>query len=327
MRRTWPIVLDAANHFLAEDGWAIASHIALVDADVALSLPDLRHRAGGLPRHARPGGRGDASDLRRLAGRGRRADRRRSSQRADGAARRLADRSARCSRSISPRARSKLCAPASTAPTPVRRRGRGGCCGCNPSPSCSSRSLALLALAFLVVLGPLIWAAALRFAPALAPLQSVVTFARLGVATLLLAITLLIAHRWLPAERLRLVDIAPGVDRDLRRQHRLRRGHRRLLERIRAQLRLDLRRPGVGDDRAGVPLRDGRDVRVRRRAERGDHARAPRPARVRVRARAAGHAPANAQTSPGTSQPASRRAQASTKRSGWRPAAAAVAST
>jgi membrane protein len=72
-------------------------------------------------------------------------------------------------------------------------------------------SLALLALAFLVVLGPLIWASAVRFVPALAPLQFVVTFARLGVATLLLAITLLIAHRWLPAKRLRLVDIAPGV--------------------------------------------------------------------------------------------------------------------
>ncbi len=37
------------------------------------------------------------------------------------------------------------------------------------------------------------------------------TFARLGVTTLLLAITLLIAHRWLPAKRLRFVEIAPGV--------------------------------------------------------------------------------------------------------------------
>jgi len=72
-------------------------------------------------------------------------------------------------------------------------------------------SAALLALAFLVVLGPLIWEGVLRFAPALAPLQVVVTFARLGVTTLLLAITLFIAHRWLPAKRLRLVEIAPGV--------------------------------------------------------------------------------------------------------------------
>jgi membrane protein len=72
-------------------------------------------------------------------------------------------------------------------------------------------SLALLALAFLMVLGPLIWAGVLRFVPALEPLQVVVTFARLGVEALLLAITLFIAHRWLPAERLRLLEIAPGV--------------------------------------------------------------------------------------------------------------------
>jgi membrane protein len=72
-------------------------------------------------------------------------------------------------------------------------------------------SAGLLALAFLVVLGPLIWSAILSFVPELAPLQAVVTFARLGVATLLLAITLVIAHRWLPAKRLRFVDIAPGV--------------------------------------------------------------------------------------------------------------------
>lgn len=72
-------------------------------------------------------------------------------------------------------------------------------------------SAALLALAFLVVLGPLIWATVLHYAPALAPLQVVVTFARLGVATLVLAIALVIAHRWLPAKRLRFADIAPGV--------------------------------------------------------------------------------------------------------------------
>ncbi len=152
-------------------------------------------------------------------------------------------------------------------------------------------SAALLALAFLVVLGPLIWAAVLRFAPALAPLQVVVTFARLGVATLLLAITLFIAHRWLPAKRLRFVDIAPGVVATFVSSHRLRRNLRRLLERIRAQLRLDLRGAGFGDDRAGVPLRDGGAVRVRRRAQRGDHARAPTP-RLRTPARPAGRIPA-----------------------------------
>jgi membrane protein len=72
-------------------------------------------------------------------------------------------------------------------------------------------AIALLALAFLVVLGPLIWASLLSFAPALAPLQFVVTFTRLGIASLLMAISLLIAHRWLPQGRRRLIEIAPGI--------------------------------------------------------------------------------------------------------------------
>ena len=29
MRKLWAVVYDATNHFIAEDGWAIASHIAL----------------------------------------------------------------------------------------------------------------------------------------------------------------------------------------------------------------------------------------------------------------------------------------------------------
>ena len=72
-------------------------------------------------------------------------------------------------------------------------------------------AVALLALAFLVVLGPLIWAGALRWAPGLAPLQGAVTLARLAIAAFLMAISLLIAHRWLPAGRRTLVEIAPGV--------------------------------------------------------------------------------------------------------------------
>jgi membrane protein len=72
-------------------------------------------------------------------------------------------------------------------------------------------SFALLALAFLVVLGPLIWSNVIKFAPALAPMNTLVTFTRLGIATIALAVTLLLAHLWLPAKRLRLIDVAPGV--------------------------------------------------------------------------------------------------------------------
>ena len=72
-------------------------------------------------------------------------------------------------------------------------------------------AVALLALAFLVVLGPLIWTSLLAFAPALAPLQPIVTFTRLGIASLLIAISLFIAHRWLPKGHRRIIDIAPGI--------------------------------------------------------------------------------------------------------------------
>jgi membrane protein len=72
-------------------------------------------------------------------------------------------------------------------------------------------AVALLALAFLVVLWPLIWAGALRWAPGLAALQGAVTLARLAIAAFLMAVSLLIAHRWLPTGRRTLVEIAPGV--------------------------------------------------------------------------------------------------------------------
>jgi len=72
-------------------------------------------------------------------------------------------------------------------------------------------AIALLALAFLVVLGPLIWVSLLSSAPALAPLQPVVTLTRLGIASLLVAISLFIAHRWLPKGHRRVIEIAPGI--------------------------------------------------------------------------------------------------------------------
>ncbi|MGD0719871.1 MAG: YihY/virulence factor BrkB family protein [Roseiarcus sp.] len=72
-------------------------------------------------------------------------------------------------------------------------------------------AISLLALALFVVLWPLIWAGAVEFAPALAPLEGVVTTVRLGAVSALIAASLLIAHLWLPIERRALVEIAPGV--------------------------------------------------------------------------------------------------------------------
>jgi membrane protein len=72
-------------------------------------------------------------------------------------------------------------------------------------------ALALIALAFLVVLGPLIFAIGVRYAPWLAPLEVTLTVVRYAIASLMLVIALAVAHKWLPAGRRRFVDIAPGI--------------------------------------------------------------------------------------------------------------------
>lgn len=72
-------------------------------------------------------------------------------------------------------------------------------------------AVALLALSVLVVLGPLIVDAAGRYLDWFPPFETMVNFARYGVATLILALTLFAIHAWLPAGRRRLRDICPGV--------------------------------------------------------------------------------------------------------------------
>ena len=69
----------------------------------------------------------------------------------------------------------------------------------------------LLALSFLVVLAPLIWWTALRYVPALEPFSDLITFARFAIATTLLIVTLMLVHMWLPAGRRRFRDILPGI--------------------------------------------------------------------------------------------------------------------
>jgi membrane protein len=72
-------------------------------------------------------------------------------------------------------------------------------------------ALALLALAFLVVLGPLLFRAALAHAPWLEPLEGTFTLARFGVATVVIVVALFVAHKWLPAGRRRFIEILPGL--------------------------------------------------------------------------------------------------------------------
>ena len=70
---------------------------------------------------------------------------------------------------------------------------------------------ALLALGFLIVLAPLAFATALKYLPWLAPLERQFTYTRYAVAGTLIVISLFVAHKWLPGGRRRFVEIAPGI--------------------------------------------------------------------------------------------------------------------
>ena len=72
-------------------------------------------------------------------------------------------------------------------------------------------AVAILAFSFLVVLAPLIWVKLLHYVPTLEPLGDLITFARYAVAVVVLVIALLIVHAWLPAGRRSFTEIAPGI--------------------------------------------------------------------------------------------------------------------
>jgi membrane protein len=72
-------------------------------------------------------------------------------------------------------------------------------------------AVALLAFSFLVVLAPLIWRTALRPLPWLEPFGNIITFARFAIASTLLIITLFVVHLWLPAGHRRFREVWPGI--------------------------------------------------------------------------------------------------------------------
>jgi membrane protein len=72
-------------------------------------------------------------------------------------------------------------------------------------------ALALLALAFLVVLAPLMFATALKYAPWLAPLEATFTFVRFALATSVITVALFAVHKWLPAGHRRSSEIVVGI--------------------------------------------------------------------------------------------------------------------
>lgn len=72
-------------------------------------------------------------------------------------------------------------------------------------------AIGLLALSFLVLLAPLIWTTLLRQFPKIEPFSDVITFARLTVATALMIVPLVVAHKWLPFGRRSFGEIMPGI--------------------------------------------------------------------------------------------------------------------
>jgi membrane protein len=72
-------------------------------------------------------------------------------------------------------------------------------------------AIAILAFSFLVVLGPIIWDRLVSYVPTLAPFYATITFYRYGVAAAVMIVALFIVHLWLPAGRRSLGAIAPGI--------------------------------------------------------------------------------------------------------------------
>ena len=72
-------------------------------------------------------------------------------------------------------------------------------------------AVGLLVLSFLVVLAPLIFASAVRHVPLLEPLWFMFNFLRIAVASIVLIVALVIVHKWLPAGQRQLLIITPGI--------------------------------------------------------------------------------------------------------------------
>lgn len=72
-------------------------------------------------------------------------------------------------------------------------------------------ALFMLAFSLLVVLGPLLWRGVVGFAPALAPLGFMLAFLRVAGATVLIVLALVVAHKLLPARAPHIGAMWPGM--------------------------------------------------------------------------------------------------------------------
>lgn len=69
----------------------------------------------------------------------------------------------------------------------------------------------LLLITVLIVLGPIIWNVATREIPGLIPYTEIQRLVRYGFASLALGIGLIAAHLWLPVGKRRVLDVLPGI--------------------------------------------------------------------------------------------------------------------
>jgi membrane protein len=69
----------------------------------------------------------------------------------------------------------------------------------------------MLVFALLVVLGPLVWRGVLYWLPGLRPFEGIIDFLRVGVATVLIVLALVLAHKLVPAGSRKLRSVLPGV--------------------------------------------------------------------------------------------------------------------
>src|SRR5262249_15558283 len=137
-------------------------------------------------------------------------------------------------------------------------------------------AVGLLALGFLIVLGPLIFRTALRYAPWLEPLEGTFTFFRIAIAVVVLTVALFVAHKWLPAGRRRVLAILPGIVATLVLWLVAGIALGRDLAGFGAGLWGFFGGPRPRHDRVGFLVWDGIDLGVGRRAQGGDAAPALR---------------------------------------------------
>jgi membrane protein len=70
-------------------------------------------------------------------------------------------------------------------------------------------AVSILAFSFLIVLAPVVWTALIRFAPVFLPFDT--ALARYTVAAFVLILSLVLIHKWLPSGKRSLREIAPGI--------------------------------------------------------------------------------------------------------------------